>query len=153
MPHHDEEGWGGIRDILFRKFRAITPDSSTAEDMAQVALTKLYEHPHYRLKSVSVRLKIGYVIGLNYLRTGMRRESHSLSTQPDPVSADREESRRYLRDSIDCLRKRYQRAVTLHFLEQYTYAEIASLYRVPASTVRNWCARGIKDLRRLLGSD
>lgn len=45
----------------------------------------------------------------------------------------------------------YQAAVALFYLEEYSYLEIAEVLEVPLGTVKSRIARGIAQLRKLLG--
>jgi RNA polymerase sigma-70 factor, ECF subfamily len=45
----------------------------------------------------------------------------------------------------------YQAAVALFYLEDYSYREIASILEIPLGTVKSRIARGISQLRQLLG--
>jgi RNA polymerase sigma-70 factor, ECF subfamily len=44
----------------------------------------------------------------------------------------------------------YRAAVSLHYLEDYSYQEIAAILEVPLGTVRSRIARGIKQLQQLV---
>lgn len=46
----------------------------------------------------------------------------------------------------------YQAAVALFYLEDYSYLQIAEILEVPVGTVKSRIARGIAQLRQLLGS-
>ncbi len=46
----------------------------------------------------------------------------------------------------------YQAAVTLFYLEECSYGEIAEILEIPVGTVKSRIARGIMQLRKLLGS-
>lgn len=47
----------------------------------------------------------------------------------------------------------YQAALSLFYLEDCSYKEVAAILEVPVGTVKSRIARGIAQLRKLLGSD
>lgn len=66
-----------------------------------------------------------------------------------PVLADQVDSTQIL-SALSKVDEVYQGAVALFYLEDFSYAEIASILEVPVGTVKSRIARGIGQLREIL---
>jgi DNA-directed RNA polymerase specialized sigma24 family protein len=68
-------------------------------------------------------------------------EKQEKANQQDPSS--------WIGKYIEGLNDRYSTAVRLHYLESYTYLQIATEFRCPVSTAKSYVHRGMERLRRL----
>lgn len=160
----DREALDRLADLhrpgALRIARAVLGDSDAAEDVAQEVLVRLATAlPGFRGDA-----ELGtwlYRVTLNacrdHLRRGHRRSGEvsletaaaepSLSHTPDPADAvTAERLRDALRTALDRLPAEQREAVSLRYLSELSYDEIARITDAPLGTVASRVFRGLKRL-------
>lgn len=141
----------------------ITRDRSSAEDVVQDVLTKLW--------SGAARFEAGRGSPLGWLLTMARNRALDLIARrgrdaplpeefdelPDPAEdalsalAGREDADR-LRACLEVLTDDQRRAILVAFFEGATHEEVAEQLETPLGTVKSWVRRGLLKLKGCLGS-
>lgn len=139
---------------LRRLAYALCGDWHTAEDLTQTAFVKLYRHWR-RVEPESVDAYTRRILVNTYLshRRDGRRETTTAqppdaAAPPGPDVHDRVDLARALAD----LPPRQRAMVVLRHLEDLSIAEVADLIGIAEGTVKSQTARGVRALRRALGS-
>jgi RNA polymerase sigma-70 factor (ECF subfamily) len=154
---------------LYRYARALLRDAPAAEDAVQAAYERAFvalgKYPEERIKTLALRPWL-YRIVLNVVRNVWRdgrrevpvaeapeRTDESFETASGP-GADREVWMDVL-EALGRLSERQRVAVTLRYIEDLPYADIAEATGWPENTCKTLVRRGIGRLGKLLsdGSD
>jgi RNA polymerase sigma-70 factor, ECF subfamily len=151
---------------LYRYARALLRDAPAAEDAVQEAFerafTALGKYPQERVEALSLRPWL-YRITLNVIRNAWRHSRRELSVAGTlegtgerfgevPGLAAGAEREAWL-DTLEVLGRLSERqrvAVTLRYLEDLPYAEIAEATGWPENTCKTLVRRGIRRLSALL---
>lgn len=146
-------------DRLARLAYLLCSDREQAEDAVSEAYAKVW--PRFRRGHVDnppVYLRTAVV---NQVRGGLRRrllerreEQRQRVDWRDGVSPHRDvEEREVLEPALRRLPAAQRAVIVLRFYEDMTEDEIAILLGVPPGTVKSRCARGLAQLRALVGDD
>ena len=140
-PQDREEAW---QDAMLQAIRAAADirDSGAARTwIARIA---------HRICLMRLRRR-----QLPLLDGDVAAERGALERVADPLPspeqrADRKRRAELVRDAIELLPPLYRAAVTLHYLEQMSVAEIAAVMETPEGTVKSYLHRARQRLRTLL---
>jgi RNA polymerase sigma-70 factor (ECF subfamily) len=150
---------------LYRYARSLLRDAPAAEDAVQEAFEKAFvalgRYSHERIEILSLRPWL-YRITLNVVRNAWRDGRHEVPAAKTPEDggqfgkmadstsgADREAWLDTL-EAIGWLAERQRVAVTLRYLEDLSYAEIAGITGWPENTCKTLVRRGIRRLGILM---
>lgn len=137
-PHYDH---------LVRRLMLILRDTEEAQDAAQSAVMRAFEHRH-RFDGRDVRawlFTIGIRLALNEARRRTRmqrwlRRSEGSATWAIETDPD-------LWQALAELEPRHRAALILNVVDGYTHAEIGEALEVPTGTVASWLSRAKATLR------
>ncbi len=146
---------GKVRGLLLR----LTNNPSLADDLAQEVFLRAYRGLvgfEGRSRFSTWLYRIAYNVFLNH-RTRTRElaclpedyESHAAAPESE-LSPQRYDLRRDLADAVTRLPERYRAVVTLYYLEDVSYPEIAEVLDLPLGTVKTHLHRAKKLLREHL---
>jgi len=78
----------------------------------------------------------------------------SIEDETDPITEllDRKEAAAHLRKALDALPVKQREALTLHYLDELTFAEIGEALGEPIDTVKSRARRALMTLKKLLES-
>jgi RNA polymerase sigma-70 factor (ECF subfamily) len=140
---------------------ALVHDLDTAEEVAQISLTKAY----FKLKSYSPEYRFStwlYKIATNACFDHLRRAQHiSLDDIPVlPAVMDshlerviKQDEASHLRAAVAGLPLKYQMVISLHYWREQTYEEIALIMDIPLGTVKTWLYRAKAMLKEKLDNE
>ena len=140
---------------VFNLARRIVGDSDAAQDVAQEALIKAYQHLH-RFQSKAKFATWLYRIAVNearaYLRAEGRRQArwakHGALQAAEPTMAT-EDKAGPLVGLLQELPQKQRVALALFYLQELSVREIAQAAGAPTGTVKTWLSRGRERLRQL----
>ena len=143
---------GKVRGLLLR----LTANATVADDLAQEVFLRAYRGLvgfEGRSRFSTWLYRIAYNVFLNH-RTRTRELAalpqgfESRAAAPDgELSPERCDMRRDLAGAIAALPERYRAVVTLYYLEDVSYPEIAEVLELPLGTVKTHLHRAKKLLR------
>ena len=144
-----------VQPALRGYLRVLTRDDARADDVLQdtfvLAVRRLRT-----LRDAGLFRPWLYRIATREAYRGRRRDELPLESAAEPMtegdSAVRlmtEESRRRVREAVMQLPDRAREAVTLHYLHEMTFEQIAAVLDVPIGTVKSRVAYGLSRLRSL----
>jgi RNA polymerase sigma-70 factor, ECF subfamily len=145
---------------LYRYTFAMLRDREAAEDAVQDAferaLSALGRYPEERLRGMRLRAWL-YRVTLNVVRNALRRNRRETPEDPEKLSElagvasgeGREETMDVL-VALGRLPERQRTAITLRYLQDLPYAEVAAATGWPEATARTLARRGLGRLRALL---
>lgn len=148
---------GKVRGLLLR----LTANPSVADDLAQEVFLRAYRGLvgfEGRARFSTWLYRIAYNVFLNHRTRGRQFDAlpagfESLAAAPeDEHSATRCDMRRDLSAAIAALPERYRVVVTLYYLQDVSYPEIAEVLDVPLGTVKTHLHRAKKLLRKELST-
>ena len=142
-----------------------------AQDIVQEAFLRAYHalksYPEQRIRALQLRQWL-YKITLNVLRNSVRKsgpapvaldlseESLALALEDEGADPEAEidwrEWRQELAALLATLPEPYRAAIDLHYFEDLSYSDIASLLNQPPGTVKSNVSRGLRLLRKALGA-
>lgn len=134
-------------------------NSSLAEDMAQEAFLKAYQKigKFRRESQFSTWLyRIACNVCLSELQKRKRRGELSLAYRPEPsgpsvaASLPQAEEAELIRKCVAKLPRRYAEAITLFYLQECSYEEVAEIMEIPIGTLKTWLHRARKQLRGIV---
>lgn len=141
---------------LFHVSFSILHNEQDCADAVQEAMLKAYENRH-KLREIKyfktwlVRIVINECYGI------LRRKKRFL-TYDDAVQKDSIYLSNYIKEeyidlyrAIDRLGEKVKICVILHYLEDYSVAETASVLKIPVGTVKSRLNHARKELKGLLG--
>jgi RNA polymerase sigma-70 factor (ECF subfamily) len=132
---------------------------SLAEDMAQEAFLKAYQKigKFRRESQFSTWLyRIACNVCLSELQKRKRRGELSLAYRPEPsdpsvaASLPQAEEAELIRKCVAKLPRRYAEAITLFYLQECSYEEVAEIMEIPIGTLKTWLHRARKQLRGIV---
>lgn len=143
---------GKVRGLLLR----LTSNPTLADDLAQEVFLRAYRGLvgfEGRSRFSTWLYRIAYNVFLNH-RTRTREltclpddyESHAAAPEGD-LSPQRYDLRRDLAQAVTRLPERYRAVVTLYYLQDVSYPEIAEVLDLPLGTVKTHLHRAKKLLR------
>lgn len=140
-----------VYPALVRRLTLVLRDEAEAQDVAQGAFTRAFEH-RGDFRGGDPRAWL-YTIGLRLAFNELRRRRRAA-----PIEATAEPSWAMTSDpdlwiALGDLDPRHRAALLLSTLEGYTHDEIGRILDVPAGTVSSWLSRTKDRLRQLLGDD
>jgi RNA polymerase sigma-70 factor (ECF subfamily) len=147
---------GKVRGLLLR----LTGSPPLADDLAQEVFLRAYRGLvgfEGRARFSTWLYRIAYNVFLNHRSRSKELAAlplgfDSQTAAPDgEMSANRLDMRRDLAGAIAALPERYRAVVTLYYLEDVSYPEIADVLDLPLGTVKTHLHRAKKLLRQHLG--
>jgi RNA polymerase sigma-70 factor (ECF subfamily) len=146
---------------LRRYARALTHDSSRADDLIQDTLVRALAKQHLYQDGTNLRAWLFTLMHNQYVNNARRNVREDNSLDVDTVAAhlvavtDPTASRqlRELDEAIGKLAIEQRQVILLIGLEGMSYEETAAILNVPIGTVRSRLSRGREALRRLMGMD
>lgn len=146
---------GKVRGLLLR----LTANPTLADDLAQEVFLRAYRGLvgfEGRSRFSTWIYRIAYNVFVNHRTRGKQLaalpegfESHAPAPDNE-LSASRLDLRRDLAGAIGTLPERYRAVVTLHYLQDVSYPEIAEVLDLPLGTVKTHLHRAKKLLREQL---
>ena len=145
---------------LYRYAFAMLGDREAAEDAVQAAFERaiaaLGRYPEERLRGMRLRAWL-YRVTLNVVRNALRlnrretpEEPGKLSELAGVASGERREETMDVLAALGRLPERQRTAITLRYLQDLPYAEIAAATGWPEATARTLVRRGLGRLRDLI---
>lgn len=134
-------------------------DPALAEDMAQEAFLKgfrLLKGFRGDCRFSTWMYRVTSSVCLTELARRGKRGEVSLDDAPHPsreASAGDQELAEIVRHCVTRLPERYATIVTMYYLQQVPYEEIAAAMRIPVGTLKTWMFRARKELRALVESE
>lgn len=133
-------------------------DANLAEDMAQDAYLKAFRLIRGFRGDCSFSTwmyRVTCSVCLNELNRRKRRSEVPLGPhEPSPLQpgapVEEEEVKELVRRSVVKLPEHYATALTLYYLDDVAYDEIARVMEIPLGTLKTWMHRGRKQLRRIV---
>ena len=146
---------------LRRYARALTHDSSRADDLIQDTLVRALAKQHLYQDGTNLRAWLFTLMHNQYVNNARRNIREDNSLDVDTVAAhlvavtDPTASRqlRELDEAIGKLAMEQRQVILLIGLEGMSYEETAAILNVPIGTVRSRLSRGREALRRLMGME
>jgi len=146
---------------LRRYARALTHDSSRADDLIQDTLVRALAKQHLYQDGTNLRAWLFTLMHNQHVNNARRNVREDNSLDVDTVAAhlvavtDPTASRqlRELDEAIGKLAMEQRQVILLIGLEGMSYEETAAILDVPIGTVRSRLSRGREALRRLMGMD
>jgi RNA polymerase sigma factor (sigma-70 family) len=151
---------GAYYEPLFRFAMSLTSSAADARDLTQQTFYTWATKGHQLRDFSKAKTWLFTTLHRAFLE-GRRRQTQfphddweAVSEQLpsfSPEAADRVDSRQAL-NALARVDEAYQAAVALFYLDDCPYKEIAEILAVPLGTVKSRVARGIMQLREILGS-
>ena len=131
-------------------------DAHWAEDLVQIALTKLYVHwGKVRVSDGAARYADRILVNAfldERRRLWRQRETNTAEiADPDPSPGPDQADRLTVLAALAELPRRQRAAVVLRYFRDLDVATVADLMGCSEGTVKNQTARGIQQLRNLIG--
>ena len=143
------------REAIYGFFRRRLDDAARAEELAQdTFLAVLRGITRYEPRAL-VRTYL-YGIAFNLLNADRRKRTHeenhsqAQAKAAEPPAGPDPESALWVRQALERLEAEAREILMLREYEQLSYAEIASLLRVPVNTVRSRLFRARMELKEML---
>ena len=152
------------KEKVFRLCVSMMRNESHAEDMAQEIFVRIWKALPGFQGQASLSTWI-YAISRNRCLTDLRKQSHrptisldepggeaalehfeAADTDPLATGADLD-----IEWMLNQLSEKYRPAITLFYLEQRSYEEVAEMLGVPVGTVKTFLHRGKKELLKIAG--
>ena len=148
-------------ESLFKFAISLTRDEADACDLTQHTF-QVWATKGHQLRDPSRKktwlFTTLYRAFLQSRRSRLRHSHHSLDEVPpaelpavSPDFANQADSSQVLA-ALAKVEQVYQSAVALFYLEDYSYNEIAKILAVPLGTVKSRIARGLVQLRKIIGT-
>jgi len=146
--------------LVFNLAYRFMRDSGTAEDMAQEAFIKAFRLLRgfrgdcsfstwlYRVTVNICLTELGRWRKHPEVSLDWNRDGHGV-TQPDE-SPDLPE---LIRGCVEQLPERYRAIITLYYLREIPYEEIAQIMQIPMGTLKTWMHRARHQLRKIVEKD
>ncbi len=153
------------QDTVFRMIGSMVRDPQRVEDLAQEVFLRVCRGlPHFRGRSqIQTWLyRIIYNVVVDDYRKGQLQptvepldEERMVRAVADPAPfpwqvVERRELGEQVRQGLEELTPRYRMVLTLFYLEEKRYSEIARIMNMPVGTVKTCMHRGRRELRRIL---
>lgn len=146
---------GAVQAVLRGYVRVLTRDDARADDVLQEAFVIAVRRLR-TLRDPALFRPWLYRIATREAYRGRRVEEIPLESADEPAAVDdtweaivASESSSRLREAIMQLPDRARQAVTLHYLHEMPFDEIAAVLDVPVGTVKSRVAYGLSRLRNL----
>jgi RNA polymerase sigma-70 factor, ECF subfamily len=145
---------------LYRYAFAMLGERGAAEDAVQTAferaLAAMGRYPEERLRGMRLRAWL-YRVTLNVVRNALRLNRRETPEDPGKLSelagvasGERREETMDVLAVLGRLPERQRTAITLRYLQDLPYAEVAAATGWPEATARTLARRGLRRLRGLL---
>lgn len=156
-----EEHKNMVMSVAFR----IVKDSEIAEDIAQETFITIFNKIHTfegRSKLSTWIYRITYNKSLEFLRKKRPEISYEdvdylkdlADTSPDPEEKTMSESTaREVREKLDELPDKYRIPLSLYYLSDKSYKEVAEIMDIPIGTVKTYLYRGKTELLKLMRTE
>lgn len=142
---------------LFGFFRRRLPDTPQAEELTQETFLAVLRGTARYEASALFRTWL-YAIGFKILRAHRRKAAFramftgAAPAHSEPAARDHIDNDLVMREAVGKLDRMDREILLLREFEQLTYAEIATLLRLPVNTVRSRLFRARTELRNLLSA-
>ena len=142
-----------VYGLAFRFMR----DPTAAEDMAQEAFLKAFRLlKGFRGKCAFSTWLYQVTCSVCLTELSRRKRRGEVALRPGHPeesvrpSVESEDAKELIRRCVARLPERYATVVTLYYLNEVTYDEIAALMCIPLGTLKTWMHRARKQLRRIV---
>jgi RNA polymerase sigma-70 factor (ECF subfamily) len=146
------------QDKLLRYARYLTQDPDMSQDVVQSTFIKAYQN----LKGFNTKRKFSSWIyrichneSINYLKKHAKEHKldsdhwHNLPSNIDvEAELDQKQIKQLIKRNLESLPPKYRSVLTLYYLEDKKYEEIADILRVSSGTVATWISRGKSQLKQ-----
>ena len=143
---------------VYRAIRAVVLDAAAAEDLTQETFVRAFRARH-RYKPTAPPGAWLRRIGVNLAISHLRRQKLArflparLYVAPNRREYDQAEARDVVGKALAVLSPKLRAAIVLHYYEDLTREEIASVLGVPAGTVASRIAKAVAIMRKATASD
>ncbi len=146
---------------LFRFAYSLTHEENSACDLVQETFAIWAEKGHQLLDASKVKTWLFTTLHRRFLQD-KRRETRFVHVELGTAEADLPVLQPEIVSQIDAhsvvkllgqVNPSFQAPVSLFYLEDYSYNEIAEVLELPLGTVKSRIARGLRELRELLAKD
>lgn len=151
LRHHDR---------LLRLAGLMCGDAAQAEDAVAEVFARLYprwQPGRFRDLDAYLRRAVVNEVGGEFRRRARRRKPAAgqvaMATRLDGESDDHAAERDRVWRAMLLLPPRQRAVLTLRYFDDASEARIADILKLPVGTVKSTAARGLDQLRRLLGGD
>ena len=145
------------QNLVFNLAYRFMRDSALAEDMAQEAFLKAYR----LLKGFRGDCNFStwmYRVTVSVCLTEISRRKKRREVELQPLAGSREPESRVessdvfelIRGCVKLLPARYASIITLYYLKEIPYDEIAQVMRIPMGTLKTWMYRARNQLRSIV---
>ncbi|HSP19152.1 MAG TPA: sigma-70 family RNA polymerase sigma factor [Myxococcaceae bacterium] len=146
-----------IRQVLIRAVERHCPPALAAhrEDLVQIAMLRLLEHPTdegISVRGASYLWRVAYTVVIDEIRRSSRQQRQAEQLAGGEGGTPGPEARSEILDCIEALQDRRRTAVTLH-LQGFRVAEVAVALGWTEKQAENLVYRGLADLRTCLGGE
>src|SRR5467141_2968885 len=143
---------------VYRAIRAVVLDAAAAEDLTQETFVRAFRARH-RYKPTAPPGAWLRRIGVNLAISHLRRQKLArflparLYVAPNRREYDQAEARDVVSKALAVLSPKLRAAIVLHYYEDLTREEIASVLGVPAGTVASRIAKAVAIMRKTMAND
>lgn len=149
---------------LHRLAYRLCGDAHRADDIVQIALTRLYTHWRVAFRAENIDAYTRAIVVRSFLNEQRRRWARTWlvgrptdlplpRTGPSSAEGPDVETRDVVRRALDRVPPRQRAVLVLRFLHDLPVAEVAAALGCSEATVKSQTRHGLTRLRRLLGDD
>ena len=155
------------KGLVYHIIKRMVYDESAHDDLFQDTFIRIFTglgRFERRSKLSTWIYSIATNTCLNHLRQHMRVKHYRLedwlasesgtpslpAREPDAVEPGTAE---ILEHALQCLPPRFRMPISLYYIENMSYREIAECLRIPIGTVKTNLYRGLRQMREILGGD
>jgi RNA polymerase sigma-70 factor, ECF subfamily len=142
-----------VYNLAYRFMRECT----SAEDMAQEAFLKAFRMLHgFRGECEFSTWMYRVTCSVCLTELNRRKKRNEVALHPEALTAavvpqhDAVDLRDIMRVCVAQLPQRYENIITLYYLRELSYEEIAAKLDIPMGTLKTWMHRARKHLRRIV---
>lgn len=154
----------GTYEALYRFALSLSRDPNNAADLTQQAFFVLAEKGGQLRDRTKAKSWLFTTLHREFLRTRRRAARETLVDDTEPLASEWPDAASHAAparaldghavvDALGRLDEIYRAPLTLFYLQQVSYKEIAAILDVPIGTVMSRLSRGKEQLRRMLGTD
>lgn len=145
---------------LYNYFYYRTQSEFFSDDLTQQTFIKFWQYRHSLNSEIPADVQLYYkarIVYIDWLRKEAyrRKLNEKLSEQPNEVETagwqnDNHPDTEKLQRAIKTLPEKRRKALSLFYLEGYSYKEIAEMLDISVKTVNNHIYQGLAQLRKIL---
>ena len=138
-----------IEKLLYHISYAMLRNESDCEDAVQEAVAKAWEKRGTLREERYFRTWLTRIL-INSCKETLRRQKRETPAADFPEAAAPQGADPALWESLRALDEKYRIIVVLHYRDGYSVREIASILRIPESTVKTRLSRARQQLKSIL---